>query len=620
MSSSAKAAVAAARAPASSLHAALALGAGPVVLYALALLWTVMRSGLPILWADDITRSMYAVQWANAPFFFPPDLVWLPAPMWLDGIAVWLGGNAWEPIFVVNGLCGAIVVLMVIAIARETRLGGALIAGVLAALSPVLVIVSASRLSEPKAWAFTMVGLYFWQRHISSRRPLAYAAAFLFCSLAALSRYELWVVPVALAGYGLFMRLRWGTPSLWVVIGSALPLALSIGALVYLNLARFGVPLYGGYPYDEGVAHLIRVLWGKSASPVQSGGETSLSPSALLERLGPLGAEVWPYVTLHLALALVGCGLAIRRRLPLVRWLPFVVASLAGLLAAGALLSGGTGGFNARLIGSGLMPVLPFAGIPLQQLQRSLARLPLGAVALLVAAVWFVAAPAPAMQLDDVRLATMAGLSWRSVSGLAVQDGDCGWLLEFAARTVLPRSTPTACFRPDMPYPAWVLAVFPAGREILVVHRLDADLGLTEFNSLRALAGPSLAFSIVCPPASSYPVPMSVQGVPQRVAPGQRLTVTVAVRNTMDFPWPAGGPCPVQGAWGWSTRPQPSEGTRFQLPRALQPGEAATLTVELAAPSIPGRYWLYFTLVQERSTWFHARPGFQPAVFEVEVR
>jgi hypothetical protein len=620
MSSSAKTAVAAVRAPASNLHAALALGAGPLVLYAMALLWTVVRSGLPILWADDITRSMYAVQWANAPFFFPPDLVWLPAPMWLDGIAVWLGGNGWEPIFVVNGLCGAVVVLMVIAIAREARLGGALIAGMLAALSPVLVIVSASRLSEPKAWAFTMVGLYFWQRHISTRRPLAYAAAFLFTSLAALSRYELWIVPVALAAYGLLARLRWRTPPLWVVIGSVLPLSLSIGALVFLNLTRFGVPLYGGYPYDVGVAHLIRVLWGTSGSPVQSGDGTRLSSAALLERLGPLAAEVWPYVALHLALALIGCGLALWRRLTPVRWFPFLVSALAGLLAAGALLSGGTGGFNARLVGSGLLPLLPFAGVPLRQLQRSLNRLPIVAISLLAAAIWFAAAPAPAMQLDDVRLATMAGLSWRSVSGLAVQDGDCGWLLEFAARTVLPRSTPSACIQPEASYPAWVPSTFPAGREILVIHRRDADLGLNEFNSFRALAGPSLAFSIVCPPASSYPVPMSVQGVPQRVAPGRHFTVTVTVRNTMDFPWHIDGPCPVQGAWEWSTRPQPGEGTRFQLPRELHPGEEATWAVELEAPAIPGRYRLYFTLVQERSTWFHARPGFQPAVFEVEVR
>ncbi len=620
MSLSAKTKVATVRAPASSLHAALALGVVPVMIYAMALLWTVARSGLPILWADDITRSMYAVQWANAPFFFPPDLVWLPAPMWLDGIAVWLGGNGWEPIFVVNGLCGAVIVLMVIAIAREARLGGALIAGMLAALSPVLVIVSASRLSEPKAWAFTMVGLYFWQRHISTRRPLAYAAAFLFTSLAALSRYELWIVPVALAAYGLLARLRWRTPPLWVVIGSALPLSLSIGALVFLNLTRFGVPLYGGYPYDVGVAHLVRVLWGKSGSPVHSGSEAGLSPATLLQRLGPLAAEVWPYVALHLALALLGCGLALWRRLPPVRWLPFVVSSLAGLLAAGALLSGGTGGFNARLLGSGLLPVLPFAGMPLRQLQRSLARLPVVAASLLGAAVWFAVAPAPAMQLDDVHLATMAGLSWRSVSGLAVQDGDCGWLLEFAARTVLPRSTPSACIRPDTPYPDWVPAVFPAGQEILVIHRLDADLGLNEFNSFRALAGPSLAFSIVCPPASSYPVPLSVQGVPQRVAPGQHFTVTVTVRNTMDFPWHIDGPCPVQGAWEWSMRPQPGEGTRFQLPRELHHGQEATWAVELEAPATPGRYRLYFTLVQERSTWFHARPGFQPAVFEVEVR
>lgn len=583
------------------LNTDFALAFGPVSIYAIALLWTVLRAGLPILWADDITRSMWAVIWANDPFFFPSDLVWLPAPMWLDGIAVWLGGNAWEPIFVVNGLCGAVVVLMVIAIAREARLGGALIVGMLAALSPVLVIVSASRLSEPKAWAFEMTGLYFWQRYISTRRPLAYTTAFLFLSLAALSRYELWIIPGALAIYGLVSRFRRGDPPLWVAVGAALPLSLAISTLIFLNLTRFGAPLYGRFAQD--------------------GDGASRAVPPFLERLSTLSSEVWPYVAPQLALALVGCGLALRRGFPAIRWLPFLTGALTGLLAFGALLqSSGTAGFNARLIGGGLLPLLPFIGLPLQWLQERFQRLPVAAVTLLVALGWFLAVPGSTMRVDDLRLATMVALSWRQVSGLAVQEGSGSRLVEYAARTVLPFPIPSAHFRADAPYPAWVPRSLPAGQEVLVISRRDADLGLTSDNSLQILAGTHLMFSIICPPAPSYEVPMTAQGVPTQVAPGQRFTVTVSVRNTTSFPWRSTGPCPVLGAWAWDTGSERGAPARFPLPRDLLPGEAASWPVEIQAPAVAKRYRLRLTLVQERSAWFDAQPGFQPPMYEVDVR
>lgn len=594
----------------------------PALAFLLALVWTVTRSGLPILWVDDITRSMYAVQWANDPFVFPEDLVWLPAPMWLDGIAVWIGGNGWEPIFVVNAVCGLVVVASVTALARELELDGALLAGILAALAPVLVTVSASRLSEPKAWAFTLAGVYCWQRHIRTARPTWYAAAFAMVSLAALSRYEYWIVPVVLLGYAVVARARWGTPPATVIVLAALPLAVTIGALVSLNLIRYGVPLYGGYPRDVGLAHLIRVLWGE-ASPATSVAEAPGGRAPLWTRLRTLGADIGPYVGPHVVLGLLGIVIAVRQRLPSARWLPLATAAVPGLFAFGALVSGGSGGFNPRLAGGSVFPVLPFAGLALATAARAARRIPLSWVAVLtglLGAGWLFALPTASARLDDLRLTTAIALAERDVAGIAVQNDECGWLVEYAARSVLPRTTQSACFGADVTLHDWARTVFPPGEEVLVISRRGATLGLTPYNALRLASGQHLEFSVVCLPAPSYPVPLRVTGVPRTVSPGQRFTVNVTVRNTLPFTWRVEGPCPVHGAWEWSREPQPGGGTRFSLPYKLGPGDAATWQVEVTAPGQPGRYWFHVSLVQERASWFHARPGFQPPRFEVDVR
>ncbi len=140
----------------------------------------------------------------------------------------------------------------------------------------------------------------------------------------------------------------------------------------------------------------------------------------------------------------------------------------------------------------------------------------------------------------------------------------------------------------------------PRGREVLVIHSPEAQLGLDKANSVTVLSTPDFSFSIVCPPAPSY-------------------SVEVAVTNTLAFPWHLEGPCPVYGAWHWSSSKGEGQRIRFRLPHDLEPEEAAAWQINVKAPADPGRYRLSFTLLQERSVWFDSRPDFQAPLFQVKV-
>lgn len=564
------------------------------------LLFNLIRSGPPLLTWDDVSRAMWAVFWAKRPFFFPSDLVWLPAPMWIDGIAVWVGGNGWEPILAVNFVSGIVIVLMVALFAHEAGIDHPLAAGFLAALSPMVVLLSASRMSEPKAWAFEMLGLYLWQRFAASRQTAAYAAAFLPLGLAAFSRYEFWPMPLMFLGHGLYARLRHGKPPLWAVAIPALPLAAGLALLLYLNWTRFGLPIYGGSQW------------------VREANVTVPPLSLMLDRLVAFASAWWPYFAFNLPLAVAGCiAVAARSKLKAESWLPCLSGLLAGLLGlALGPLSGLPVTFAARVVGGGLLALLPFSAAALWRLPPRVT----APLALTLGAAWLMATPPPPDNTHQVAAATQVALRWRQAAAVAVQEPGPYRVIESAVRTVLPLNVPAADVWAGPPYPGWIPSGFPFGREVLVIYRPGAPLGLDKANSLSLLQTPDFAFSLVCPPAPSYNVPMEVRGVPQRVQPGHAFDLQVSVTNTMNFPWRLEGPCPVNGAWQWSTPSKEGERTRFRLPQEVWPGQRATWQVRVKAPDEPGTYRLSFTLVQERSVWFDTRPGFRPPLFYVEVR
>jgi hypothetical protein len=77
----------------------------------------------------------------------------------------------------------------------------------------------------------------------------------------------------------------------------------------------------------------------------------------------------------------------------------------------------------------------------------------------------------------------------------------------------------------------------------------------------------------------------------------------------------------VQASYHWLDplgNPVVWDGLRTPLPRPLEPGHSAELTLALVAPRPPGRYRLALDFVEEHRFWF-AELGLEPLVLDVQV-
>jgi hypothetical protein len=109
--------------------------------------------------------------------------------------------------------------------------------------------------------------------------------------------------------------------------------------------------------------------------------------------------------------------------------------------------------------------------------------------------------------------------------------------------------------------------------------------------------------------------------VPATVPPGKAFPLTVTVKNTSDQVWldpkssdaapSAAGAVRLGYRWlkaGETGKPNPAYGdTRGDLAAPLPPGQSASLTVQVTAPSQPGKYQLQLDLVQELVSWFDTK-------------
>jgi hypothetical protein len=100
------------------------------------------------------------------------------------------------------------------------------------------------------------------------------------------------------------------------------------------------------------------------------------------------------------------------------------------------------------------------------------------------------------------------------------------------------------------------------------------------------------------------------QRVPSALLAGEPFTVTVTMRNTGTTTWSEAG------AYHLGSQ-DPEDNTNFGTGRAVldpgvtvAPGEDATFTFELTAPTVPGTYSFQWQMVQEGVEWFGA---FSPA-------
>ena len=102
-------------------------------------------------------------------------------------------------------------------------------------------------------------------------------------------------------------------------------------------------------------------------------------------------------------------------------------------------------------------------------------------------------------------------------------------------------------------------------------------------------------------------------GWPSEVAPGSKTTARLLVENTGDTLWLT-GPAERAGSCMLGVRVYDEAGALVAerhgtppLPRALAPGESATLRFELKAPHAPGLYTLKLDMVAQHVCWFEER-------------
>ena len=94
---------------------------------------------------------------------------------------------------------------------------------------------------------------------------------------------------------------------------------------------------------------------------------------------------------------------------------------------------------------------------------------------------------------------------------------------------------------------------------------------------------------------------------PGSMVAGTAATVEVTVTNTGLASWPTDGEHAVRLSYHWFAADGSVaqwDGTRTVLDRAVAPGDAATLVVDLRAPGTDGSYILAWDMVKEGSGWF----------------
>ena len=131
-------------------------------------------------------------------------------------------------------------------------------------------------------------------------------------------------------------------------------------------------------------------------------------------------------------------------------------------------------------------------------------------------------------------------------------------------------------------------------------------------------------------PDSAFHVTWGAAEVPRSMQAGGIALASVTFKNASPDIWPdrrsAGGSPPGAGAvrlsYRWWTAgsplPTPYE-ARADLRTPLRPGDSATLSILVKAPSQPGEYRLQFDLVQELVAWFEDKGVASPRI-PVSVR
>jgi hypothetical protein len=107
-----------------------------------------------------------------------------------------------------------------------------------------------------------------------------------------------------------------------------------------------------------------------------------------------------------------------------------------------------------------------------------------------------------------------------------------------------------------------------------------------------------------------------------QVRAGSNYAIDIQIKNTGTQPWHAGGEAmSVDVGYRWvddKGSVLPMEGKRGQLNHSLKPGESDRLKMAIVAPSDPGVYTVWVSMVQEGVTWFYIQ-GSKPLTLRATV-
>ncbi len=167
--------------------------------------------------------------------------------------------------------------------------------------------------------------------------------------------------------------------------------------------------------------------------------------------------------------------------------------------------------------------------------------------------------------------------------------------------------------------------------EVLRRYRLAAFADGGQSSRRSALPTSRGASAVLNPlPDTAFKVEWGKAIVPRTMRPGERVLVSLEVRNASPVAWPdaktAAYQPPGAGAvrlsyrwWAPGSAVPTAYGARADLPAPLPPGASAMLSILVTAPDKPGDYRLQLDLVDELVAWFEEK-GAAPLVVPVSVR
>lgn len=182
----------------------------------------VLHAGFTHVSDDDYARTVIAEQFAHAPRLDPSGTSWLPAPFWVEGLAMMALGRSLAAARAVAMILGA---ASVAAPYLAMRTAGMKRAAAIAATAVAMTLpwnLWLGVATVPEGWADALVAAGAIAMTVEAARPWA-AAALL---IAALSRYEAWPACAVMAAF-----CAWGAAAAWEREGRRTAIACALVAV-----------------------------------------------------------------------------------------------------------------------------------------------------------------------------------------------------------------------------------------------------------------------------------------------------------------------------------------------------------------------------------------------------